>query len=82
MSTDLKRIKAAWMEGDRVEAFTLYLMASYPETWMRYVSDVPKFSDKLDALTTIAVFPDLLIELVRQKIIPASTPRNKSISNP
>ena len=33
MSTDLKRIKAAWMEGDRVEAFTLYLMASYPDTF-------------------------------------------------
>ena len=73
MSTDIKRMKAAWMEGDRVKAFTLYLMASYPETWMRYVSDVPKFSDKLDALTTIAAFPALLTELVRQKIIPSTS---------
>ena len=109
MSTDLKRIKAAWMEGDRVDAFILYLMASYPDTliaqiqeelaelqaraddhvgeldsihWAhvkdldnilaslqlanRYISQVPQMEAQLNALPSIAAFPDLLRELVKR----------------
>ena len=66
MTLDIERIKAAWIDGDRVTAFTLYLMDSYPKTWVRYVSQAPEMEAQLNALSSIEAFKMLLPDLVRR----------------
>ena len=61
-----EQIKAAWVSGDRVKSFTLYLMKCYPDTFGRYISQVPKMEAQLNALHSINEFKTLLPNLVRR----------------
>jgi len=61
-----EQIKAAWVSGDRVKSFTLYLMKCYPDTFGRYVGQVPKMEAQLNALHSIDKFKVLLPNLVRR----------------
>ena len=60
-----------WNNGSRDEAFTVFLMKSCPESWTRYISQLPELSARLESLEDISGFQVLLIELIR------STPESK-----
>jgi len=66
MTKDKEQMKAAWVSGDRVKSFTLYLMKSYPDTFGRYVGQVPEMEAQLNALHSIDEFKTLLPSLVRR----------------
>ena len=61
-----EQIKAAWVSGDRVKAFMLYLMKSYPKDFGRYISQVPKMEAQFNALHSIDEFKVLLPDLIRR----------------
>ena len=61
-----EQIKAAWLSGDRVKSFTLYLLKCYPDTFGRYVGQVPEMEAQLNALHSIDEFKTLLPSLVRR----------------
>ena len=61
-----EQIKAAWVSGDRVKSFTLYLLKCYPDTFGRYVGQVPKMEAQLNALHSIDEFKTLLPDLVKR----------------
>ena len=61
-----EQIKAAWVSGDRVKAFMLYLMKSYPDDFGRYISQVPEMEAQLNALHSIDEFKVLLPSLIKR----------------
>jgi len=61
-----EQVKASWVSGDRVRSFMLYLMQSYPDTFVRYIGYVPAMEAQLNSIPAIDEFKTLLPDLVKR----------------
>lgn len=59
------QMQSYWEDGNRDEAFALFVTRSCPKDQIKYISQIPKLSSKLESLDNISGFQGLLVEMIK-----------------
>ena len=59
------QMQSYWENGSRDEAFALFVTRSCPKDQIKYISQIPKLSSKLENLDNISGFQGLLVEMIK-----------------